>query len=62
MSDATSRAKGIHSPFLADQREERLSGLFDSLIEGLRRAVAISSENLVLCSEHALYKCRSVYN
>lgn len=39
---------------LADEREKRLSGLLDGLVEGLRGRVAVLPENLVLGKEHTL--------
>jgi hypothetical protein len=39
---------------LADQGEERLGGLLDGLVEGLRGGVAVLSEDLVLSAEHSL--------
>lgn len=39
---------------LADEREKRLGGLLDGLVEGLRGRVAVLPENLVLGEEHTL--------
>jgi hypothetical protein len=50
------RAGGVHvvHTVCADQGVQRLCSLLDSLVEGLRRAVAALSENLVLGEEHAV--------
>lgn len=44
----------MYSPVLADEGVEGLGGLLDSLVERLRRGVAVLAEDLVLGEEKTL--------